>query len=499
MASKDIEASAAAATEKDPQLQPLSVAISATAPHTIYTFPQRCFICGIACIAATFSSFAGNCYFPAIPAIAKDLNVTSELVTLTVTAYMIFQGLSPTFWGALSDSLGRRITYMSTFLVFVGACIGLAETKHYYQLIILRCLQSTGSASTIAIGSGVIGDITQRENRGGWMGVYQGFLLVPNAIGPVIGGLFSGTVGWRWIFWFLTIFASSFVTFLAVFLPESLRSLVGNGSIQARGPARSVLGDWRRRQYLKENPMQQLERTKSPMFVKKKVDFLGPIRIVFGGEVTCAILFLSCAYTLWQMVVASMSTLLQRFYGLNDIDTGLTFLGNGFGCMIGTVFAGKILDRDYVKIKSTFEGPLEDFPIEKARLRTVWVYCLMEVASAIVFGWTLDKQVHLSVPLIATFFLGWASTSIQAVVTTLLVDIFNKQSASATAALNLSRCLMGAGGTAAIVPIVNAMGAGGAFTLFAGILLLAYALLLVQLRFGPRWRKERETKQALQQ
>ncbi len=100
-------------------------------------------------------------------------------------------------WGAIADVHGRRITYIGTFSVFLGACVGLAETKHYYQLVILRCMQSAGSASTIAIGAGVIGDITMREERGGYMGIYQAGLLGPLAIGPILGGIFSQTLGWR--------------------------------------------------------------------------------------------------------------------------------------------------------------------------------------------------------------------------------------------------------------------------------------------------------------
>jgi len=81
---------------------------------------------------------------------------------------------------------GRRITYIFTFIIFFGACVGLAETKSYSQLLVIRCLQSTGSASTIVMGAGVIGDITTREERDGYMGIFQAGLLVPSAVGPVI-------------------------------------------------------------------------------------------------------------------------------------------------------------------------------------------------------------------------------------------------------------------------------------------------------------------------
>ena len=85
------------------------------------------------------SGFASNIYFPALPTVAEDLHVSVELVNLTVTSYLIFQGIAPSLWGPKSDVRGRRIAYCCTFAVFfavfLGACIGLAETKNYTILI----------------------------------------------------------------------------------------------------------------------------------------------------------------------------------------------------------------------------------------------------------------------------------------------------------------------------------------------------------------------------
>ncbi len=141
----------------------------------------------------------------------------------------MLQGIAPSFWGPVSDAKGRRVAYCLTFLVFLGACIGLAEARSFAALITLRCLQSAGSASTIAIGSGVIGDITTRAERGGLMGIFQAGLLVPVAVGPVIGGALAGSLGWRSIFWFLSIYCGAFLLLLILTLPETLRSVVGNG------------------------------------------------------------------------------------------------------------------------------------------------------------------------------------------------------------------------------------------------------------------------------
>jgi MFS family permease len=71
------------------------------------------------------------------------------------------------------------LTLIATLVVFFSACIGLALLNHLYELVILRCLQSAGSASTISIGAGIIGDVTTQEERGGYMGIFQTGLLLP--------------------------------------------------------------------------------------------------------------------------------------------------------------------------------------------------------------------------------------------------------------------------------------------------------------------------------
>jgi MFS family permease len=462
-------------------------------PYSIFSGHQKGFIVAIISIAATFSGFASNIYFPAIPTIANDLSVSTELIDLTITSYMIFQGISPGFWGAIADTKGRRITYICTFTVFLGACIGLAQTKNYAMLVALRCLQSTGSASTIAIGAGVLGDITTREERGGYMGYFQAGLLVPVALGPILGGAFSNTLGWRAIFWFLSIFGGIFLIALVLFLPETLRSKVGNGSLPIKDFAKYPLIWFQHRRGIITTSESRAIDSSTPSEPKKTpLNFLGSLQILFRREVFCIVIFVSIYYTGWQMSIAAMSTLFKNTYNLSDISIGLTFIANGVGCMAGTLFTGKLLDMDYRRIKHHTAATTVDFPIERARLRTLWFWSAMQCSSTLVFGWTLDKHVHISVPIISTFSIGWASISIQSVVTTFLVDIFPLKGASATAAVNLARCLMGAGGTASVMPLIGALSIGWTFTLLTGIMGLALALLVVQMKYGPGWRQRGE-------
>lgn len=142
---------------------------------------------------------------------------------MILTCRQIFQGLAPAFIGDLADVAGRRPAYTVCFVLYIAANVGLALQNSYSALFILRCLQSSGSSGTIALSSGVVADIATAAERGSYMGfVTAGSLLGP-AIGPVLGGILAQFLGWRAIFWFLVIFAASFLTIFSIFFPETGR------------------------------------------------------------------------------------------------------------------------------------------------------------------------------------------------------------------------------------------------------------------------------------
>lgn len=76
-----------------------------------------------------------------------------SLTTLTVTVYMIVQGLAPSFWGSFSDVIGRRAIFIGTFAVYIIANIALGVSSSYPELMVFRAVQAAGSAATISIGT----------------------------------------------------------------------------------------------------------------------------------------------------------------------------------------------------------------------------------------------------------------------------------------------------------------------------------------------------------
>jgi MFS family permease len=82
----------------------------------------------------------------------QDLHVSLGAVSLTITSYLIVQGISPLIWGSLSDVLGRRLIYIYSFALYISANIVLSFSPNFAVLLIFRGIQAAGSASTVSIG-----------------------------------------------------------------------------------------------------------------------------------------------------------------------------------------------------------------------------------------------------------------------------------------------------------------------------------------------------------
>ncbi|GJN90279.1 hypothetical protein Rhopal_003285-T1 [Rhodotorula paludigena] len=462
---------------------------------------MRWFIVIMVALAGLFSPLSANIYFPVIPSIADDLSTTVEDINISVTVYMIFQGISPSFMGAICDVLGRRPVYILTFIIYLGACAGLANTHSYALLLVLRCIQAAGSASVIAIGSGSIGDIAPPAERGMFMALF---------------GLGS-------LFWFLFAFGAVVLVFLVLFLPETLRSLVGNGSIPARGINRSGVSIWHEHQQRKRPRPRDEEAEAASLAAKppqkgwKNVRPFAPLKMFREKDVVCVLVFNAITYTLFYTVTTSTGSVFKDTYGLNETELGLCFLANGVGCLLATFTGGPRMTADYKHVRQQVErkklaegisleeqkrqqkgqdqNDLSAFPIEKARLRSMPVnaayFFFLLVAATIVYGWVVDRGVHISVPLIMQFIIGLSVTSVFNIVGTLLVDLYPGQSASATAANNLIRCCFGAAGTGFIEPLLDRLGAGWSFTMLSLINCLFIPLMLLEWRHGMKWRAER--------
>jgi multidrug resistance protein len=434
-------------------------------------------------LTTTCSPLPANIYFPAIPTLAKAFGQSIETINQTVTVYLVFQGLSPMVWGPISDRHGRRLVYLVCLSILVLSSIGMAlcPTDHFWLLLFLRCFQSGGSASTIALGAGVIGDISTSKERGGYFGMFNlGPMLAP-CLGPSLGGVLSQELGWRSIFWCIVIMVTVCLLCIALFLPETLRSIAGNGSLPVPKRLRALVPIVGRK--VSQEAYDPATKTRSKHSVN-------PFVILTYPDVIVLLTFTGIVYAVNYTITATISTAFAKVYpDLSETVLGLCYLPTGAGMIIGSTMTGKMLDWEYTRIKAR-SG--ESFTIEYARLRIMPFYLGLFIVCVIAWGWTIQARAHMAVPLVLGVFLGWTSIGILNTTMTLNIDILQSRSSGATACTNLVRCSLAAIMISIIDRMTSAWGDGWTYTFWGGICALLLPLMLIEIRMGPRWRAKRE-------
>ena len=427
--------------------------------------------------AGFFSPLSANIYFPALNTLARDFNVSAAGINLTITTYMIFQGLAPTIFGDLADMAGRRPAYLIGFTIYIAACVGIACCQNYASLLVLRCIQSTGSSGTIALASGVVADISTSSERGVWMGWAISGPMVAPAIAPVIGGVFAELLGWRWIFWFLVICATAFVALFAITFPETGRNIVGDGSVRPHGWNMSLLNYLQARKAAKTakgDGTQNTHESREQIGPHRKLRIPNPLHSLYlflEKDVALLLFYSSIVCCASYDIMASLPHLLEQIYGYNALDIGLCFLPFGAGCCIAPHLTGRLMDWNFrrvakrigFEIRKGRSEDLRDFPIERCRIAVILPLVILGSASVLCYGWVLDIEAPLAAPMVLIFISGVTLTGAFNVMSAMLVDLHPQAPATAQAANNLARCLMGAGATALIAYMLDSMGKGLVF------------------------------------
>lgn len=330
------------------------------------------------------------------------------------------------------------------------------------------------------------------------------------AIGPVIGGLLNSKWGFRSIFWMLFVMSTIVLIVLLIFLPETQRRIAGNGSVPLSGLHKPLIyaiktpSAWSQPQRNSDSPAAERMTLKNAF---------KPMRSIKEKDIAVLLAWGALAYTAWSMVTSSTTTaLLYGYPFLNQWEIGLCFLPNGFGCVCGSLVTGWLLDRSFksaeaqYKLRSGLDANAKvtdrpDFPYVRARLRLMPYFSAALMFSLALYGPSFEfndlrkgYRGNLAAPLGLQFLIAFTSTAIFNINSTLLIDCFQRQPASATALNNLCRCLLGAVGVSVIQPLIDVVKIMRAFLVVTGIVALFTPLVWVEWKWGDRWRRDREEK-----
>ena len=142
-----------------------------------------------------------------LPIIVSDLGGDQSAFTWVITSTLLATTVSTPIWGKLSDLMSRKLLVQLALGIFVigSALAGFAQDPG--TLIGFRVLQGLGAGGLTALVQVIFSDIVSPRERGRYMGILGAIMAVGTAGGPLLGGLITDSIGWRWNFYVAVPFA----------------------------------------------------------------------------------------------------------------------------------------------------------------------------------------------------------------------------------------------------------------------------------------------------
>jgi EmrB/QacA subfamily drug resistance transporter len=145
--------------------------------------------------------FDGSMVNSMLPVLTSELDVDISTIGWLLTIYMLIQtGMMLTF-GRLGDLWGHKLIYVGGLVVFLVGTLLSSLATTAALLIATRAFTALGSAAIWANSAAILTHAFPRERRGRVLGLQSMMVQLGNSLGPPLGGLIAGLLGWRAIFW----------------------------------------------------------------------------------------------------------------------------------------------------------------------------------------------------------------------------------------------------------------------------------------------------------
>jgi MFS transporter, DHA1 family, multidrug resistance protein len=186
---------------------------------------------------SAFPPITTDIYLPALPELTHSLRGTITEGQVTLAVYFVGLGFGQLFYGPWSDRKGRRPTMLVGAAIYLAASVGCAVATSMHEMIAWRFFQAIGACSGVVISTAVVRD---RFNHQESARIFS-MLLTLRGVGPIVAPLAGGVIvtwlGWRAIFWAVTLFGITLGLSVLFGLKESRTEAVA-----ARARSESPIG-----------------------------------------------------------------------------------------------------------------------------------------------------------------------------------------------------------------------------------------------------------------
>ncbi|OAX41598.1 vacuolar DHA amino acid exporter [Rhizopogon vinicolor AM-OR11-026] len=466
------------------------------------------------------AGLACNIQNPANARIQSDLRATTSEISWTLSVFILIQGVLPLLWSTISEIKGRKFVYVSSMALFALASAIVALSKTIGLVIGMRGLQAAGSSALLSIAAGTLADIYEPHERGAKMGIYYSAPLLGPALGPILGGVLAQRMGWRSIFWFVMICAIVVLLALVFLFKDTFRkerSLTYQNVLKRRvneqvaqhlstssqtviaspvaekppQPALERVASSQQKGYLDVEAnalaVAPASRMKYITLSLTDVNPFPPLLKILTRMNNLALLFASGLIFAFNYSISyTCSITLSEHYDYDSLWIGLVLLSYGIGGNIcGSILGGRWSDRSLAKLTQENGGKSFAEMRLTSTLPAMWFF----PPSIIGYAWVCEKHVHVAAICVMLFLSGFFSIWIYTSTLAYIVDANPGRSSTAVATNSAFRCIFAFVATEVAVPIQDAIGDGGLYTLWGGIMIIMEVLILLVLYKGKKWRE----------
>ena len=240
---------------------------------------------------------------PSITIIKADFNLTSDMVQLILTVYIIAAGIGQLIFGILSDRFGRRPILLTGSLLFVLSSIVSVFSPNILFLLIMRTFQGLGAAACMSMARVIVNDSFNKTEAAEKLSLITAIMVIFPLISLILGGFIAQTLGWVGTMYVFFIFGLIILTGSVYNISETKIEKINN--------------------------LNFLKVTNSFLVVLKNTKF---ITFTLIGAIQTGIFFSSFGFMPYEFARLGVSPLEFGFW--------LSFTGIGY-------FLGNILNRNY--------------------------------------------------------------------------------------------------------------------------------------------------------
>ncbi|MCW2811814.1 MAG: EmrB/QacA family drug resistance transporter [Friedmanniella sp.] len=182
-----------------PQTAPTTAAAPAVAPAGLTHRQILEVMTGL--LAALFTALISSTIVStALPTIMSDLHGTQRQYTWVITASLLAMTITTPIWGKLSDLFNKKLLIQISIVLFVAGSVGAGFSQTVPPMMAFRAVQGVAMGGLVALAQSIMGSIIPPRQRGRYSGYMGAVMAVSTVSGPLLGGVITDSLNWRWCF-----------------------------------------------------------------------------------------------------------------------------------------------------------------------------------------------------------------------------------------------------------------------------------------------------------